>query len=97
VVLNLRSRETLAFTPTRFGDQELMPKERALVDLCLQEKAKGREVLAYSGYSDTPDTTSRLKQVLEQAGLKAKVFRASVDTARREDWILTRLIARSTC
>lgn len=88
VVKHPRSRETLAFMPAMFGDQELMPKEQALVDLCLQEKAKGRKVLVYSVYSGTRDTTSRLKQVLEQAGLKAAVLRASVDTARREDWIL---------
>ncbi|MBN0430674.1 DEAD/DEAH box helicase, partial [Pseudomonas aeruginosa] len=31
---------------------------------------------------------SRLKKVLEQSGLKVAVLRASVDTARREDWIL---------
>ncbi|VXC23705.1 DEAD/DEAH box helicase [Pseudomonas sp. 8Z] len=88
VVKHPRSRETLAFMPAMFGDQELMPKEQALVDLCLQEKAKGRKVLVYSVYSGTRDTTSRLKQILEQAGLKAAVLRASVDTARREDWIL---------
>lgn len=88
VVKHPRSRETLAFMPAMFGDQELMPKEQALVDLCLQEKAKGRKVLVYSVYSGTRDTTSRLKQVLEQAGLKAAVLRASVDTSRREDWIL---------
>ena len=58
-----RTRELLAFAPTIFGDDELMPKEQALVDLCLQEKASGRKV-------------------------KVAVLRASVDTARREDWIL---------
>ncbi|KPW65721.1 DEAD/DEAH box helicase [Pseudomonas cannabina] len=29
-----------------------------------------------------------MKRVLEQSGLKVAVLRASVDTARREDWIL---------
>lgn len=88
VVKHPRSRDTLAFVPAIFGDEELMPKEQALVDLCLAEKAKGRKVLAYTVYSGTRDTTSRLKRVLEQAGLKVAVLRASVDTARREDWIL---------
>ncbi|OLU25525.1 DEAD/DEAH box helicase [Pseudomonas sp. PA15(2017)] len=83
-----RTRELLAFVPSIFGDGELMPKEQALVDLCLQEKANGRKVLAYTVYSGTRDTTARLKRVLEQAGLKVAVLRASVDTARREDWIL---------
>ena len=88
VVKHPRSRDTLAFVPAIFGDEELMPKEQALVNLCLAEKAKNRKVLAYTMYSGTRDTTSRLKRVLEQAGLKVAVLRASVDTARREDWIL---------
>lgn len=88
IVKHPRSRDTLVFVPAIFGDEQLMPKEQALVDLCLKEKAKGRKVLAYTVYSGTRDTTSRLKKVLEQSGLKVAVLRASVDTARREDWIL---------
>ncbi len=88
IVKHPRSRDTLAFVPAIFGDEQFMPKEQALVDLCLEEKAKGRKVLAYTVYSGTRDTTSRLKKVLEQSGLKVAVLRASVDTSRREDWIL---------
>jgi len=64
------------------------PQEEALIELYRQEKALGREVLTYTVYSGTRDTTSRLKRLIEQAGLKVAVLRASVDTARREDWIL---------
>ncbi|MDC3738426.1 DEAD/DEAH box helicase [Pseudomonas syringae pv. syringae] len=88
VVKHPRSRDTLAFVPSVFDDDELMPKEQALLDLCLAEKARNRKVLAYSVYTGTRDTTSRMKRVLEQSGLKVAVLRASVDTARREDWIL---------
>ncbi|RXU15784.1 DEAD/DEAH box helicase [Pseudomonas syringae] len=88
VVKHPRSRDTLAFVPSIFDDDELMPKEQALLDLCLAEKARNRKVLAYSVYTGTRDTTSRMKRVLEQSGLKVAVLRASVDTARREDWIL---------
>lgn len=88
IVKHPRTRDTLAFVPAIFGDEQLMPKEQALVDLCLEEKAKGRKVLTYTVYSGTRDTTSRLKKVLEQSGLKVAVLRASVDTSRREDWIL---------
>lgn len=88
VVKHPRSRDTLASVPAVFGDEQRMPKEEALVKLCLAEKAKNRKVLAYTVYTGTRDTTSRLKRVLEQAGLKVAVLRASVDTARREDWIL---------
>lgn len=83
-----RTRELLAFVPTIYGDDDLMPKEEALIELCRREKSSGRKVLAYTVYSGTRDTTVRLKRVLEQAGLKVAVLRASVDTTRREDWIL---------
>lgn len=88
IVKHPRSKDTLAFVPSIFADEQRMPKEKALLDLCLAEKAKGRKVLVYTVYSGTRDTTSRLKRLLEQAGLKVAVLRASVDTARREDWIL---------
>ncbi|AAZ34932.1 toprim domain-containing protein [Pseudomonas savastanoi pv. phaseolicola] len=88
VVKHPRSRDTLAFVPSVFDDDELMPKEQALLDLCLAEKARNRKVLVCSVYTGTRDTTSRMKRVLEQSGLKVAVLRASVDTARREDWIL---------
>ncbi|KPY82222.1 MULTISPECIES: DNA topoisomerase [Pseudomonas syringae group] len=88
VVKHPRSRDTLAFVQSIFEEDELMPKEQALLDLCLAEKTRNRKVLAYSVYTGTRDTTSRMKRVLEQSGLKVAVLRASVDTARREDWIL---------
>ncbi|MGA3681969.1 SNF2-related protein [Pseudomonas graminis] len=88
VVKHPRSKDTLAYVPSIFGDEDLMPKEQALLELCLSEKANNRKVLAYSVYTGTRDTTARLKRVLETAGLKVAVLRASVDTARREDWIL---------
>lgn len=88
IVKHPRSKDTLAFVPSIFADEQRMPKEQALLDLCLTEKAKDRKVLVYTVYSGTRDTTSRLKRLLEQAGLKVAVLRASVDTARREDWIL---------
>lgn len=91
IVKHPRSRDALAFVPSIFADEERMPKEQALLDLCLAEKAKGRKVLAYTVYSGTRDTTARLKRLLEQGGLKAAVLRASVDTARREDWILDQI------
>ena len=68
-----------------------MPKERTLIDICSEEKAAGRKVLAYSVYTGTRDTTSRLKALLEQEGLKTAVLRASVETSRREDWIAEQL------
>jgi SNF2 family DNA or RNA helicase len=88
VVRHPRTRALLASVPVIFGEEELMPKERELIDICLEEKANGRKVLAYSIYTGTRDTTTRLKKALEQAGLKTAVLRSNVDTSKREDWIL---------
>ncbi|MGV4658949.1 helicase-related protein [Burkholderia pseudomallei] len=86
-----RTHAMLAFTPAQFGDLDVMPKERELIDICRQEKAVGRKILVYSVYSGTRDTTSRLKTLLEQEGFKVAVLRASVDASRREDWIAEQL------
>lgn len=82
-----RTRAMLYSQPPVFAEAETMPKEQELLRICKQEKASGRKVLAYSIYSGTRDTTSRLKSILEQEGLKVGVLRASVAAARREDWV----------
>ncbi|MPN48570.1 hypothetical protein SDC9_196180 [bioreactor metagenome] len=53
----------------------------------MDEKALGRKVLVYSIYSGTRDTTARLRMLLEARGFKVAVLRASVDAAKREDWV----------
>lgn len=88
VVKHPRTRALLAFAGSVYGESEPTPKERALIDLCRKEKARGRRVLAYTVYTGMRDTSGRLKALLEQAGLKVGVLKASVDTSRREDWIM---------
>lgn len=86
-----RTHSVLAFVPPIYGEQEPTPKERALIDICRQEKAAGRKVLVYTIYTGTRDTTSRLKMLLEHEGLKTAVLRANVEAARREDWVAEQL------
>jgi superfamily II DNA or RNA helicase len=86
-----RTKALLAFVEPIFADDEISPKERALIDICRQEKAAGRKVLIYSVYSGTRDTMSRLKTLLEREDLKAAVLRSSVETSRREEWIAQQL------
>ena len=86
-VLHPRSRQPLLIQPPVFVDDQAAPKEAELLRICQQEKAQGRRVLAYSIYSGARDTTARLKALLEHQGLKVAVLRASVDAARREDWV----------
>jgi hypothetical protein len=90
-VMHPRTRRLLIGQPAMFGDGEVAPKEQALVDFCKASKAKQRKVLAYTVYTGTRDTTARLRTVLETNGLKTAVLRASVDAARREEWVADQL------
>ncbi len=86
-VVHPHTRHQLAYVPAQFGETEAMPKEAQLVELCKSEKACGRRVLVYSVYTGTRDTTSRLKATLDRHGFKTAVLRASVEAAKREDWL----------
>lgn len=90
-VVHPKTKNTLAFVPSIFKDDELMPKEQELIDICIKEKAAGRRVLAYSIYTGKRDTTSRLKVQLEKAGLKVAVLRSTEATETREEWILNQV------
>jgi len=86
VVRHPRTRQVIVEAPALFGP-ELMPKELELLAIAKANKAQGRRVLAYTTYTGTRDTSSRLNAILEREGLRAAVLRASIDTSRREDWI----------
>jgi SNF2 family DNA or RNA helicase len=90
-VFDPRNGKSIVKEPAVFDDDELMPKERKLVNLCKEEKAKGRRVLVYSIYTGRRDTTARLKKHLQAAGLRTEVMRSTVDPAQREDWILEKV------
>lgn len=88
LVYHPRKRVLLASQTAIFGDDDVSPKEQAMVDLCRKGKQKGRRTLVYSVYTGTRDTTARLKSILDREGFKVAVLRASVDAAQREDWLM---------
>lgn len=88
VVCHPHKNRVLSEAPALFDMAVATPKEAKLVELCKAEKAQGRRVLAYTIYSGTRDTTTRLKSLLEQNGLAVAVLRASVTAEKREDWVL---------
>lgn len=82
-----RTKALLHHQAAVLSEGEPSPKEARLLDICRAEKAEGRKVLVYSIYTGTRDTTTRLKALLDQQGFKTAVLRATVDAARREDWV----------
>ena len=83
-----RSRkETLWTSPALFDDKTPTPKEEKMLEIVKENLAKGRKCLVYTVYSDTKDTTGRLKNLLAKQGIKASVLKASVKADEREDWV----------
>ena len=77
----------LAEAPSLCDDDTPTPKEQDILDVCLQEKRSGRRVIVYTTYTGRHDTSTRLRNLLQAAGLKAAVLRSTVNSDAREDWI----------
>jgi hypothetical protein len=75
--------------PRNLSQDVTRPKEQALIDLILAEKARGRKVWVFVQFTERRDVPARLEMLLRQAGLRVEVLRASVVLARREEWIAT--------
>jgi len=87
-VLHPRTRDTLFYTGSVFSEDEIMPKEQELIRICQDAKRQGKRVLVYTVYTGKRDTASRLKTLLQREGFKPAVLRSSVETGKREDWII---------
>ena len=86
-----RKGETLYYADAQYGENELSPKEADMLEVVQNSLARGNKCLVYTVYSDTRDTTGRLKKLLQQYGIKAAVMKASVKADEREDWVADRL------
>lgn len=78
----------LASAPALFDGVTAMPKELELIERCREAKLAGRRTLVYTIYTGTRDTSARLKALLEAEGFKVAVLRASIEAAKREDWLM---------
>lgn len=67
--------------------ETIRPKEQALIDAILKEKAMKRQCWVFVQYTETHPVLERLRRVLTDAGLKAGVLKSSVPVAKREAWI----------
>lgn len=88
LVMHPHRKTVLASAPALFSELEPMPKEQTMLDLCRKAKQAGRRTLVYTVYTGTRDTSARLKALLEAEGFKVGVLRASVEAAKREDWLM---------
>jgi hypothetical protein len=90
-VLDPRTGEVLAHAPALSEDQ-LYPKELALVDLVRRNRDRGRRVLVYITHTESRDISPRLRKILEREGFRVAVLKASTVAAdRREEWVAARV------
>lgn len=86
-VVDPGSGEVIGSAPA-LDEQHVYPKERALLDLALEERTAGRRVLVYVTHTETRDITPRLVSLLSEAGLRVSVLKANtVKPERREEWV----------
>ncbi|MFN8632929.1 MAG: DEAD/DEAH box helicase family protein [Chloroflexota bacterium] len=73
-------------------EERLYPKERALVDLALRERGRGRRLLVYITHTERRDLSPRLRTVLDRAGVQTAVLKSDTVAAdRREEWLSARV------
>ena len=75
-------------TPKDMDRNKVFPKEQRLIDICVQQKAEGRQSWVYVNMTGKRDILPRLKGLLEKQGLKVGILRAdTVEPIDREQWI----------
>jgi hypothetical protein len=86
-VLDSESGNVVAHAPA-LSDEVSYPKERALIELALRERTRGRRLLVYITHTERRDISPRLRTVLERAGLRVSVLKSdTVAPDRREEWL----------
>ncbi len=75
-------------TPADLPQDVVYPKEQTLIDICVQQKAEGRQSWVYVNMTNKRDIQPRLKGLLEAQGLKVGILRSSTcEPIDREQWI----------
>ncbi len=75
-------------TPKELSKDAIYPKEKALLDFIVAERAARRRVWVFATFTNTRDVTERLRALLAKRGLKAAILRQdTVEMAQREAWI----------
>lgn len=84
-------KDSIIAIPKELPKENIYNKEEELVKLVTAELATGRRVFIYCQYTNTKDITARLKEILQQNGVKAEILKSSVAPEKREEWVLNKV------
>jgi len=68
-------------------DDQLLPKERWLVQTLLAEKEQRRKSIIYVRQTGTRDIQPRIQRILTRHGLRTRILPKSLEPAKRDGWI----------
>jgi SNF2 family DNA or RNA helicase len=82
------NQEEIVAAAPALSAKDIYPKEKRIIDLCLEEKRQSRKVIIYCTHTETRDITERLKTILQPKGLNVVILKShTVSSEKREDWV----------
>lgn len=72
--------------PKDLPEDRLYSKERRLIEMVRAELTEGRLCHVFAVYTKKHDVPARISTILERAGIRTAVIKASVPTTQREAW-----------
>ncbi|NNG66433.1 DEAD/DEAH box helicase [Caldanaerobacter subterraneus] len=89
--INESGNPELVSVPPELSKDVLYNKEKRLIELIKEELKERRNVFVYAVYTGKKDVTERLKNILNNAGIKAEVLKSSINAEKREEWIKNKI------
>jgi superfamily II DNA or RNA helicase len=76
------------YTPRNLSESFIRNKEEELINICMRKKAKGEKFLIYYHFTNKLNICNRLKEVLNDAGLKVTDMTNAVKNNKRQEYLL---------
>lgn len=67
--------------------EKIRNKEQELIDICVRKKNAGEKMLIFVHWTGKLDIQNRLKKILRDNDIKARIMTEKIKMAERQDWI----------
>jgi len=92
VTTKVMDKEIVVASAPALSADIIYPKEKRIIELCLEEKKQGRRVIIYCIHTMRKDITGRLNDLLEEKNLKVAVLKSHTTASeKREEWVADRV------
>ena len=84
-------KQRIIAIPEELSKEKTYAKEEQLIELAKKEAKMGRKCFIFATFTGSRDITLRMKEALENEGLKAEILRSTVKPEMREDWVKSKV------